>query len=243
MSDLKIKAWTGASMFNHQDLLDDFAAFSAAYTAYINAVNNGTVLELAAARGGYADLNTRLSAEDVAILAKVAKIPAVCTDANTLNTAGDSGFYNIGAGCLNVPTASGTLLHIGRDGRPTQKYVDYLTGFEYGRVNNGSWQPWKQVMTTDMSTLAIKATVVTGSLTTFAQGCADGLTPFRTGAGVTTPSSNGAVDYSQGYVIAGGSGTYFNIFIFSRVTGAMYTNVYANSAWLGWKTATVVAAT
>jgi hypothetical protein len=170
--------------------------------------------------------------------------PQVCTDANALSMSGATGFYNIGSRCDNVPTTNGTLIHIGRDGRPTQLYIDYQTNIMYTRAYAPSaWSSWTAVMTAMPTTLPLKSAVVTGSIKTFALACADGMTAFKTTAGISdVPSSKGALDYSFGHVY--GSGNYKTILITSRTTGIVHTNLTVDgSTWLGWNAYTAVAAT
>jgi hypothetical protein len=171
---------------------------------------------------------------------------AVCVDANALSLSSASGNYNVAAGCANLPSGevAGTLIHIGRDGRPSQIFQGYANNtFWFRSYSSGGWSTWANAMSAMPTTLPLKNAVVTGSIKTFALACADGLTAFKTTAGISdVPTSKGALDYSFGHVY--GSGNYKTILITSRTTGIVHTNLTVDgSTWLGWNAYTAVAAT
>lgn len=170
--------------------------------------------------------------------------PSALTDASSLSAYGDTGFYNVGA-IPNVPESTGgVLIHMGRDGRPCQIFQGYANNTMWIRAyGSGGWSSWAPVLTVMASTLPLKNAGVTSSIFTFALSCPDGLTPFKTTAGISgCPTSKGMLDYSFGHIYA--SGNYKTIEIISRTTGIIHTNMTTDgSTWIGWTAYTAVVPT
>ncbi|MFD0712857.1 pyocin knob domain-containing protein [Paenibacillus sp. GCM10027626] len=80
------------------------------------------------------------------------------SDLNDLPTSGGTGFYATGGeGALNIPPGSGgngSVIHIARDSRPSQLYMDYVSRKVYHRGYTATgWNDWVELINSSGGTM------------------------------------------------------------------------------------------
>jgi hypothetical protein len=129
---------------------------------------------------------------------------------------------------FDIPTQD-VALHLGKGGKNVSvgTYCDYSEEYTF-------YSDWKAIFDK-----GIKGTMIqqlAKDIFAFAEGCAQGFTPFYTAENTTNVPTEGNYLYASGFVCKR-SDSQINVVIFSYYSGDLAINTYYDTAggWLGWK--------
>ena len=129
---------------------------------------------------------------------------------------------------FDIPTQD-VALHLGKGGKNVSvgTYCDYSEEYTF-------YSDWKAIFDK-----GIKGTMIqqaAADVFAFAEGCAQGFTPFFTAGDTTNVPSEGNYLYASGFVCKR-SDSQITVVIFSYYSGDLAINTYYDTAggWLGWR--------
>ena len=147
---------------------------------------------------------------------------------------------------LEIPTQD-VALHLGKGGKNVTigEYCDYSEDYTFRSAwkayfDNGIHGTLNGTINADGTFTGTHNGTMTqqyvGDMLDFAEGCAQGFTPFFTGGSTTNVPAAGNYQYASGFV-SKRSDSQITVVIFSYYTGDLAINNYYDTAggWLGWR--------
>ncbi len=130
---------------------------------------------------------------------------------------------------IEIPTRD-VALHLGRGGKNVSigEYCDYTEDYTFR-------SSWKAYFDNGINGTMTQQPAL-GDVLAFAEGCAQGFTPFFTGGSTTNTPETGNYLYASGFVCKR-SDSQITVVIFSYYAGDLAINTYYDTAggWLGWR--------